>query len=450
MLSYINTFLSGLAVPLLLGAAGIFYGIKLKFFHIFKPSAVIAGLKGDGKKSGVSSAKAVALALAGTLGVGNIVGVSSAIHLGGFGAVFWMWISALVAMILKYAEIVLAIKYRETRPDGSYEGSAMKYICAFFTSIGFKRAGRVVSGIFAVLFLVNALTMGSMLQSGAVAEALHGTVGLPKLYIGLCLAVVTFFTLRQGTDALTKITGALVPFMSVGYVIISLAVIISNRGELGDALGLIVRSAFDKNATVAGVGGYAFITSLRYGVMRGLISNEAGCGTAPTAHAIANCTHPAKQGMWGIFEVFADTILLCTMTALCVILEYGEAARYGGNYMMMTLSAYSASLGDAAAYFLAAAVTCFGIATVLCWSHYGLSAAFSFGGGRKTKNAFLLTYCACVALGSVVSSEFAWELADISMAIMIIINLTVICFMWREVGKETEDFFKISLPKKRK
>ena len=443
MLSYINAFLSGIAVPLLLTAAGIFYGIKLKFFHILKPRAVIAGLKSEGKGGGVSSAKAVALALAGTLGVGNIVGVSSAIHLGGFGAVFWMWISALVAMILKYAEIVLAMKYREQRSDGSYDGSAMKYIYAFFTSLGMKQHGKAVSGIFAVLFLVNALTMGSMLQSGAVAEALHGTVGLPKLYVGLCLAVVTFFALRQGTGALTKITAALVPFMSAGYVVISLAVIISNREGLGDALWLIVRSAFDKNATVAGVGGYAFISALRYGVMRGLISNEAGCGTAPTAHAIADCSHPAKQGMWGIFEVFTDTILLCSMTALCVILEYGEAARYGGNYMMMTLSAYSACLGDTAAYFLAAAVTCFGVGTVLCWSHYGLSAALSFGGGRKTKNRFALAYCACVALGAVVSSDFAWELADVSMAIMIIINLTVICFMWREVRKETDDFLTL-------
>ena len=443
MLSYINSFLSGIAVPLLLTAAGIFYGIKLKFFHIFKPRAVIAGLKSDGKSGGVSSAKAVALALAGTLGVGNIVGVSSAIHLGGFGAVFWMWISALVAMILKYAEIVLAIKYREIRPDGSYDGSAMKYILAFFTSVGFKRFGKITANIFAALFLLNALTMGSMIQSGAVAEALHGTVGLPKLYVGLCLAVVTFFAIRQGTDALTKITGALVPFMSAGYVVISLAVIISNRGELGNAFELIISSAFSKSAVFAGAGGYAFMAALRYGVMRGLISNEAGCGTAPTAHAIANCSQPAKQGMWGIFEVFTDTIVLCSMTALCVILEYGEAARYGGNYMMMTLSAYSASLGDAAAYFLAAAVTCFGVATVLCWSHYGLSAALSFGGGRKTKNRFALAYCACVALGGVINSEFAWELADISMAIMIIINLTVICFMWREVKKETDDFLTL-------
>ena len=443
MLTYINAFLSGIAVPVLLTAAGIFYGVKLKFFHILKPRAVIAGLSQDKREGGVSSGKAVALALAGTLGVGNIIGVSSAIHLGGFGAVFWMWISALVAMVLKYAEIVLAVKYREKHADGSYEGSAMRYIHAFFTSLGMKRFAKIISGVFAVLFLVNALTMGSMLQSGAVAEALHGTIGLPKLYIGLSLAVLTFFAIRQGTGALTRITGALVPFMSVGYVVLSLVVIISNRGELGDAFGLIIRSAFSKDAAFAGTGSFAFMAALRYGVMRGLISNEAGCGTAPTAHAIANCSSAAKQGTWGIFEVFADTILLCTMTALCVILEYGEAARYGGNYMMMTLSAYSASLGDAAAYFLAVAVTCFGAATVLCWSHYGLSAALTFGGGRKTKNRFALAYCACVALGSVVSSELAWDIADLSMAIMIIINLTVICFMWREVKKETDDFLTL-------
>lgn len=442
MLAHINTFLSGVAVPLLLSAAGIFYGIKLRFFHLLNPRAVIAGLKQE-RRGGVSSAKAVALALAGTLGVGNIVGVSSAIYLGGFGAVLWMWISALVAMILKYAEIVLAVKYRLTRTDGSYDGSAMKYIYAFFTSLGFKRLARAVSGIFAALFLINAMTMGSMLQSGAISEALHGTLGLPRLYVGMCLAVITFFALRQGTGALTKITGALVPFMSVGYVLLSLVVIISNRDGLPDAFELIVRSAFDKNAAFAGTGGYAFAASLRYGVMRGLISNEAGCGTAPTAHAIANCSHPAKQGTWGIFEVFADTILLCTMTALCVILEYPEASRYGGNYMMMTLAAYSASLGSYAAYFLAAAVTCFGVATILCWAHYGLSATRFFSATRSARNKFAVAYCGCVALGAVMSSDFAWELADISMAIMIVINLTVICFMWREVRKETDDFLAL-------
>lgn len=444
MLSTINAALSGILVPIALSAAGIFLAIKLRFFHLLKPLAVLRALASSGEGGGVSSAKAVALALAGTLGVGNIVGVASAIHLGGFGAVFWMWISALVAMLVKYAEITLAMRYRTRLADGGYEGSAMRYIAAFFSSRGMKRVGRAAAGVFASLFLLCALTMGSMLQSGAVADAISGTLGLPKLYVGLCLATLTFFAIRQGTGGLTKITGALVPLMSVGYVALSLAVIIKNRADLGDAFSLIFRSAFDIRATAAGLGGSAFLAALRYGFMRGLVSNEAGCGTAPTAHAIANCRIPAKQGAWGIFEVFADTILLCTMTALVLILEYPAAAKAGGNYMLMTLEAFSASLGSYAAYFLAAAVTCFGLATVLCWSHYGLSAARFLSPTKKpraTRNRFALAFCAATVLGAVVSGETAWLLSDLAMASMTLINLAAVVALWREVKEETTQIF---------
>lgn len=438
MLEYINNILSGMLVPLLLTVVGIYFGIKLRWFHLLHPMAVIRGLKSQRSQGGISSAGAVCLALAGTLGVGNIVGVSSAICLGGFGAVFWMWISALLAMLLKYAEIVLAMRHRKTSADGVREGSAMIYILDLFTSSGFKRLGKTVATIFSAAFLLNALTMGSMLQSGAIADALEGVARIPVLCTGAILATVTFFVVRRGTTSMTALTNILVPVMSVGYVILSLIVIMRNGSELGNAFYQIFHSAFSPSSAVSGIGGYLFTRSVRYGVMRGLISNEAGCGTAPTAHAVADCSPPARQGMWGIFEVFADTIVLCTMTALCVILEYGAASRFSGNFMMMTVSAYAARLGNLASYFMCVAVLCFGFATIICWAHYGLTCVRFFSKSTSAKKIFIAVYCLCVFAGTAVRADLAWQLADLSMGVMTVINLTVLVLMVKEVKNETE------------
>ena len=438
MIEEINRILSGAAVPLLLAVIGIFYGIKLKFFQILKPRAVIRGLRSDKSSGGVSSGKAVSLALAGTLGVGNIVGVSSAIYLGGFGAVFWMWVSALVAMILKYAEIVLAMRYRRWDADGKPQGSAMYYIKAFFESHGLKRIGGIVAAVFAVSFLLNALTMGSMLQANAISEAVSGVFGISPFLVGGVLCVLTLIMLRRGSGGMASLTEYLVPIMSLGYIVISMAVILRDIGGVADAFGLIFSSAFTPSSAVSGIGGYIFTSAVRYGVMRGLVSNEAGCGTAPTAHAIADCKTPAKQGMWGIFEVFADTVILCTMTALCVILNYDAALTYGGNYMMMTVAAYAESLGSLAAIFISVSVICFGFATIVCWAHYGSVCAKYFWKKRWVTYLFSAVYCGCVALGCFISSDTAWQLADLAMGVMTVINLCVIAAMWKEVKAETD------------
>ena len=440
MLENINAILSGIAVPVLLTLVGVFYGFKLKFFHILKPRTVIRTLCSSQTGGGISSAKALSLALAGTLGVGNIVGVSSAISLGGFGAVFWMWISALVAMLLKYAEIVLAIRHRDVDSHGMAHGSAMSYIVAFFRSRAMEKLGRVLARIFAALFLLNALTMGSMLQSGAIADAAHGVTGLPKAYVGMVIAVITFFVIRSGTKAMAGLTSVLVPLMSFGFIVLSLAVIFANRNDVPNAFRLIITSAFSTRSLGYGVGAYTFLRALRYGFMRGLISNEAGCGTAPTAHAIADCRSCAHQGVWGIFEVFVDTILLCTLTALCIILEYDAARVFDGNFMMMTLAAYSEHLGRYAEYFLLCAVLCFGLATIICWAHYGMSALEHFTQTRRSKKLFAVIYCGAVLAGAVITPTLAWELADFAMATMTLINLTILALSWKSVKEESRIF----------
>ncbi|MBE6577489.1 MAG: sodium:alanine symporter family protein [Ruminococcaceae bacterium] len=441
MLEIINFYLSGVLVPSLLIAVGLYYCIRLKFFHVLKPFAVFRGLKSE-KRGGVSSARAVTLALAGTLGVGNIVGVSSAIHLGGFGAVFWMWASALVAMILKYAEIVLAMKHKKSDGRGGTVGAAMYYIKDLFSTLGARRFGSMLAAAFAALFLLTSLTMGSMLQSNAIAEALEGVVGLPRVYVGAVLGVVIFFIIRSGTHSISALTNVLVPIMSVGYAVMSAVVIFRGRAALGDAFDAIFRSAFTPSAAASGVGGYIFTKAVRYGIMRGLVSNEAGCGTAPTAHAIADCPSPAKQGMFGIFEVFVDTVVLCTMTALVVILGYGDASRFGGNYMMMTITAYASGLGGYAAYFLCVAVLCFGFATVLCWAHYGLTCVHYFKKNALATRVFMLVYCGAIFVGAFAPSELSWQLSDFSMGAMTVINLICILLMSKDVKKQTEIYFE--------
>ncbi len=440
MLSKINDIASGILVPVSLITCGIFYGVRLGFFHVVHPMRILKGLVPEKKGGGVSSFKAVTLALAGTLGVGNIVGVSSAISLGGFGAIFWMWVSALIAMILKYAEIVLAIRHRRYDESGKPLGAAMYYILDFFNSRRMKKIGSLVSVIFAVSFLICALTMGSMLQAEAIASSLKGTFGISPVITGSILCILTFTVYKCGTSGILSLTNFLVPIMSIGYVLISTIIMLKNAELLPSAFKLIFVSAFSNKAAVGGIGGYTFLYAIRYGVMRGLVSNEAGCGTAPSAHALADCKSPARQGLWGIFEVFVDTVILCTMTALVVILKYDAASVFDGNYMMMTLAAFEAGIGKIAAYFICISVSCFGFATIVCWIHYCASSLQYLKAKQGIITVFMCFYCLFSFLGANASSSISWLLADLSMGVMTLINLAIIVPMWREVKEETEIF----------
>ncbi len=432
VLERINSVLSGIAVPLALCAAGIFLGVKLKFFYILHPLKSLGAIKKGGSGDGISSFGALSLALAGTLGVGNIVGVCSAIALGGFGSVFWIWISAILATALKYSEIVLAMKHRKYSPNGKPIGSAMLYICDFFRSIGHSRLGRCVSLAFSAAFVVCALSMGSMLQAGAVTDALCGVLGLPRAPIALGLGLLSLSLSLGGTKILLRFTGILVPLMSAGYTVMALAVILMNGSEVSSALRLIFSAALAPRAALSGVGGFAFLQAVRYGVMRGLVSNEAGCGTAPAAHALSSA-EPHTQGLWGVLEVAVDTLVLCTLTALVIILEYDSSVARGGTYMMMCVRAFSSKLGAAAAYFLCLAVLCFGVATVACWTHYGALAFDYLCGGKSAKKSFSFIYALCTALGAYMPSELILSLADLSMSVMTLINLSVMTQMSGEL-----------------
>ena len=438
MIAWINQYIFGIAVPVSLMAAGIFYGIRLRLFHLLRPGAVWRALWGRESGDGVSSFRALSLALAGTLGVGNIVGVSAAIAMGGFGAVFWMWVSALCAMLLKYAEIVLAMRHRRLDREGKPHGAAMYYIRDGLRAKGYGKLGGCLAGVFALLCILNAVSMGSVIQVNAVTEALEGVFQIPVWVTGFVLAVITLLVLRRGTAGILGLTGKLVPLMTLGYLILSCAVLILRADRIPEALSLIFTNAFSHDAALGGVGGFLLSAGVRYGTMRGLISNEAGCGTAPAAHAVTACQSPARQGVFGIFEVFADTILLCTVTALVVIVSWGDLVAREGDFMMMTVTAYSAVLGRFAAIFMAIAVLLFGFATVVCWAHYGLESVGYLSERAWMRRCFIAVYVGSVFIGAFATSEMIWQAADFAVGAMTLINVPVLCLMSREVWQETE------------
>jgi len=428
--------LTGGAIPILLIACGMFFLCYLRLFPLRSPRGMLGALKIP-SEGGISPFRALMLALAGTLGVGNIVGVASAVAIGGAGAIFWMWVSALVAMVLKYAEILLAVSHRRTDRTGGFFGGAYYYIKDHFVARGWHRAGSALSILFALLIVTVSLTMGCVVQGNAVARATVGVMGLPTWFCGGLLVCLTLPVIARGSRGVSALTELLVPIMSVGYVILSVAVLILRREAVLDAFCAIFRGAFSPFGVSGGAVGFLTSRALRVGTMRGLLSNEAGCGTAPTAHASACAKHPAAQGVWGIFEVFVDTILLCTATALVILVSGSEIALYGGDAMMLTIRAYASVLGDWSAYFFSAAVLCFGYATLLCWANYGMESLSFLSRRRIWRGGYLLAFAVCICIGVSVPA-FIWDLSDFAIAALTSINLTVLFLLRREIKRETD------------
>lgn len=436
ILEFCNTYLLGVAVPLCLMLAGLFFMVRLRAFPFLHPLRVLRTVLKKSQKGGISPGRALSMALAGVLGVGNLVGVSAALAAGGPGAVFWMWVSATLAMLLKYAETVLALRHRcEGR------GGAMYYMVDAFRG-RFSGVGRGIALVFSALCLIDAMSMGCVVQVNAMASAWQGAYGVPTWLTGLLCALVVLAVGLGGARRVSGATERLVPLMTVGFVAVSLMAILPHASRLPVLLADICRSAFAGEAAgqsvLGGVGGFLLSRALRFGTMRGLLSNEAGCGTSPMAHATADTEDAAKQGCLGIVEVFVDTHLLCTMTALVVLLAWDKVSALGESPMLMTLKAYEALLGPWAGAFLCVAVLFFGLATLFCWSHYaGESCVYLVGErGRRTdvvRKLCLFVYCLFCVVGAVVAPESVWTVADFSIGCMTLLNVAVLCRLHREV-----------------
>ena len=439
------------AVPFLLLGTGLFYLIRLRGFYLLHPLRCLKALRGHRTTDGISPFRALTVALAGTLGVGNIVGVASALYLGGAGAVLWMLLSALIAMVLKYAEITLAMRHR--RPMRGEAGTttpvggAPYYMEDGLADRGAPRLGRATAVVFSALCLLNTITMGSILQINAVSGAMEAAFSVPTLLSGGIIAVLTVAVVRGGARRIASLTERLVPLMTVGFLAACVAVLFLRRDRLGEALVSIWRDAWAPASAGAGIGGFLLSRGVRYGVMRGLVSNEAGCGTAPMAHATAESDSPAAQGVFGLVEVFVDTVLLCTVTALAILVSDSGPGAYGEDAVRTAQAAFSSVLGEWAGGFFAISILFFGVATILCWAHYGRTCMTYLTAGRGGKVAdvlFLIIFAVSLLFGSVAAPSRAWELADVAIALMTVLNLIILVVMHREVVDETNRLFGLN------
>ncbi len=433
--------LTGGGIPVLLTAAALFFIFYLRGLPFLRPRAMFRALT-EKQPGGTSPFRALTQALAGTLGVGNIVGVANALAIGGAGALFWMWVSALLAMVLKYAEILLAVRYRETLSDGSHAGGAVYYIRRAFGRPA--KLGGIVAALFAGFMILNSFTMGCVIQVNAVSSAFSGVLGIPVWITATILVLLTAPVIFRGSRGISALTEYLVPIMSLGFLILSVTVLILRREALPAAIGSVFSEAFSPKSAAGGILGFLTSRALRTGTMRGLLSNEAGCGTAPTAHAGANTSSPAAQGVWGILEVFVDTILLCSLTAFVILVNYPSASEFSQTPVMMTVAAFATSLGGGAGWFLSAAIFCFGYATVICWADYGASALWSIKPSKKLKTAYTIAFLICIPLGCAVAPGAIWSASDFAITALTSINLLALFLLRRQIREETEIRFRKS------
>lgn len=443
----LNRVVWGIPALILILAVGVWLSFGTGFVQVrrfgYAMSAIFKKLfsKKQTEVQGVSPFQAVCTALAATVGIGNIAGVAGAISLGGPGAVFWMLISAVLGMATKYAEVVLAVRYRRQGKSG-YFGGPMYYI-----RDGLGDRWKPLATAFCLFGVLAAAGMGNSAQVSTVVTAMNSALtafDIPisegrNLAVGIAIGLLAAITLFGGAKRIGAVTELLVPVMSVGYLLLSLGVLIVFRQRIPAALASILAGAFQPRAVTGGLVGSCF-TAMRMGVARGVFSNEAGMGTASIAHAGAETNHPAEQGMYGIFEVFVDTVLICTMTAL-VILTSGVPVPYGQEAgAELTVSAFTAAYGKWVTIFTALAMASFAAATVLGWGLYGMRcAAFLWGHGAE--KPFAMVHGLASVLGSVLGAGLVWQISELFNGLMAIPNLIALALLSPEVFRLTKVYF---------
>ena len=361
------------------------------------------------------------MALAGTLGVGNISGVALGILIGGAGSLLWMWLSALLAMLIKYAEIVLALRGQEKQKSSSPYDS-LSYIGG---QAG--KFGHLLLTLFSFAILLSAIFLGGMLQSNAVAESFSASLGISPILVGVFLFLLTIAVIFGGGKRISAVTMRLIPGATVLYALLCFGVFWVYRGNFPLVLGRIFREGLSVRSASGGVLGYGMAKAVGVGCKRGLLSNEAGCGTAPIAHATSHNSCPERQGVWGIFEVFVDTILLCSLTGFAVLLPGGDLPTADGG-MRMVGDAFELVWGNWGGFLLSFAVGLFAFATIICWSYYGSIALSVFTFSPKAGQIYRWCFALAVPVGALVAAPFMWYMTDILLGVMTAINLAAI---WR-------------------
>lgn len=436
--AWLNGLVWGVPMLILILGTGLFLMVALKGMPLLR---ILTGfrlmwggrVKGDAATGDVSPFQALMTCLSATVGTGNIAGVATAILLGGPGALFWMWCTALVGMATKYSEIVLAVHYREKDERGEYCGGPMYAI-----KNGLGKSWAWLGFAFAIFGGLAGFGIGNMVQSNSMAEVLESTFHIERWITGLVTTIVVALVILGGIKRIAKVSGSLVPFMCVGYVIMSLVVLGIYIDRIPAAFALIFTHAFTPSAATGGFAGAAVMMAMQYGVARGIFSNEAGLGTGGIAQAAGTTNSPVRSGLIGMIGTFIDTIIICSMTGLTIICSGVWTS--GEKGASLSAAAFESALPGIGGYLLAIALLVFTFTTILGWSYYG-EKCWIYLGGRKTVLPFRILWVLAVFGGAVFQLDFVWLLADTLNALMAIPNLVALLLLSPVVLKLTKDYF---------
>ncbi|MCD8155357.1 MAG: alanine:cation symporter family protein [Clostridiales bacterium] len=420
--------------------------MKMTIGAIFKDKNVV----GHTKDKSISQFQSLCTALAATVGTGNIVGVAGAIIVGGPGAVFWMWLIAFFGMMTNYSENVLGIYYRRKNKAGEWSGGAMYYLRdGLGAKKGCKGIGKVLAVLFSVFCFLASFGIGNMTQVNSISGNMETVFGVPTWITGIVVLVLAGLVIVGGLKRIASVTEKIVPFMVVLYIVGTVVIFFTNISHVGAVFGAIFKGAFAFKAAGGGIVGYGIKLAIEQGMKRGVFSNEAGLGSSVMVHSNSNVSEPVRQGMWGIFEVFADTIIVCTLTAFAVLssglvdLETGETVtEYAGVALTkanIVSTVFSMHFGQIGAAFVAIAIMLFAFSTVLGWSHYGTKAC-EFLFGEKYTIVYRVIFVIAIFGGAVMSDNLAWDLADTFNGLMMIPNLIGVLVLSPQVYAITKNY----------
>ncbi|MBR3848097.1 MAG: sodium:alanine symporter family protein [Oscillospiraceae bacterium] len=428
LISSINNTLWGVPMLILLVGCGVYLTVRLKFLQIFKARLWISETLGsiftkkEKSESGISPYQALSSALASTIGSGNLIGAATAIASGGPGAVFWMWIAAFFGMATKYTEVFLAVHFRKKNGEGYY-GGPMYYI-----ERGLGREYRWLAVVFAVSGALACIGMGGMNQANSIATLLNSRVEFPPFVIGVILSLVAWKGISGGIGKLTRRVEKIVPVMVLLFVGMCVFIMFSDVKRTASAFAMIFKAAISPRAVYGAASGEMMRRAMRFGIARGVFSNEAGLGSSPIVHAAADAKSPEKQGFWGILEVFVDTIIMCTLTAL-IIVSSGESGKNltGADLVTAAFAEHTGTFGE---LFVGGSVILFAITTILGWSYYGESCVFYLSGERAiSRKIYRVVYALGVGIGATMSVDGVWELSDMFNGMMMAPNLIAVILL---------------------
>ena len=446
----VNDVLTGSVLIIALVGIGLLFTFKLGFIQIrgFKDgwNRTFGGLfskKGDAGKDGMSSFQALATAIAAQVGTGNIAGAATAIAVGGPGAIFWMWISAFLGMSTIFAEAVMAQKFKQVSDDGTVTGGPVYYIRGAFKGT----FGKVLAAIFAVLIIFALGFMGNAVQSNSIAASWNTAFGIPKIAMGIFVAVVSLFVFTGGMKRIAKVTELIVPIMAAFYILGSLIVIFANVTAIPAAFHDIIIGAFKPAAVAGGAMGATLKLAVQKGVARGLFSNEAGMGSTPHAHAVAKVNHPVEQGFVAMIGVFIDTFVILNLTALVIITTGSRTSGFTGAELSQY--AFSTLYGKFGEIFIAICMLFFAFSTIIGWYFFG-EANIRYLFGAKAVKIYSIIVCICVVLGSLQEVELVWNMADCFNSLMVIPNAIALIALSGLVKKTHDDYYNNFLPNRKK